>query len=254
MDLLNSENLDTNVAGILSNMSGRKTYSNKEPKFQPFVMYRNADGEVVLSSESVLAPAGNTSTSGDQLTTPTLSTAPTSGDQLTTPILSTAPTPSPLEGITTPTLSTAPTPSPLEGITTPTLSTAPAPIPTTSPTTIPTTAPTVFEQLTFPNLSAAPTPSPTTVQPIIINNTPSPPTTFPVSTSSIPRTSMPMGGSGGGSGGGGGVAPSELEEIAKTTEEIAKKGMSNGAKLAIFGLLAVGGYFAWKYRDMIFKK
>jgi predicted negative regulator of RcsB-dependent stress response len=30
--------------------------------------------------------------------------------------------------------------------------------------------------------------------------------------------------------------------------------MSNGAKLAIFGLLAVGGYFAWKYRDMIFKK
>jgi predicted negative regulator of RcsB-dependent stress response len=65
---------------------------------------------------------------------------------------------------------------------------------------------------------------------------------------------MPMGGSGGGSGGGGGVAPSELEEIAKTTEEIAKKGMSNGAKLAIFGLLAVGGYFAWKYRDMIFNK
>jgi|688.fasta_scaffold54958_9 hypothetical protein len=254
MDLLNSENLDTNVAGILSNMSGRKGYSVRDAKFQPFVMYRNADGEVVLSSESVLAPAGNTSTSGDQLTTPTLSTAPTSGDQLTTPILSTAPTPSPLEGITTPTLSTAPTPSPLEGITTPTLSTAPAPIPNTAPTTIPTTAPTVFEQLTLPNLSAAPTPSPTTVQPIIINNTPSAPTTFPVSTSSIPRTSMPMGGSGGGSGGGGGVAPSELEEIAKTTEEIAKKGMSNGAKLAIFGLLAVGGYFAWKYRDMIFKK
>ena len=237
MDLLNSENLDTNVAGILSNMSGRKGYSVRDAKFQPFVMYRNADGEVVLSSESVLAPAGNTSTSGDQLTTPTLSTAPTSGDQLTTPILSTAPTPSPLEGITTPTLSTAP-----------------APIPNTAPTTIPTTAPTVFEQLTLPNLSAAPTPSPTTVQPIIINNTPSAPTTFPVSTSSIPRTSMPMGGSGGGSGGGGGVAPSELEEIAKTTEEIAKKGMSNGAKLAIFGLLAVGGYFAWKYRDMIFKK
>jgi hypothetical protein len=242
MDLLNSENLDTNVAGILSNMSGRKSYSNYDAKFQPFVMYRNADGEVVLSSEPVLAPA-NTSTSGDQLTTPTLSTAPTSGDQLTTPILSTAPTPSPLEGITTPTLSTAPTPSPLEGITTPTLSTAPAPIPIT-----------VNEQLTTPNLSAAPTPSPTTVQPIIINNTPSAPTTFPVSTSSIPRTSMPMGGSGGGSGGGGGVAPSELEEIAKTTEEIAKKGMSNGAKLAIFGLLAVGGYFAWKYRDMIFNK
>ena len=253
MDLLNSENLDTNVARILSNMSGgRKKYINTDAKFQPFVMYRNADGEVVLSSEPVLAPAGNTSTSGDQLTTPTLSTAPTSGDQLTTPILSTAPTPSPLEGITTPTLSTAPTPSPLESITTPILSTAPAPIPNTAPTTIPTTAPTVFEQLTLPNLSAAPTPSPTTVQPIIINNTPSAPTTFPVSTSSIPRTSMPMGGSGGGSGGG--VAPSELEEIAKTTEEIAKKGMSNGAKLAIFGLLAVGGYFAWKYRDMIFKK
>jgi hypothetical protein len=250
MDLLNSENLDTNVAGILSNMSGRKSYSNYDAKFQPFVMYRNADGEVVLSSEPVLAPA-NTSTSGDQLTTPTLSTAPTSGDQLTTPILSTAPTPSPLEGITTPTLSTAPTPSPLEGITTPTLSTAPAPIPNTAPTPIPIT---VNEQLTTPNLSAAPTPSPTTVQPIIINNTPSAPTTFPVSTSSIPRTSMPMGGSGGGSGGGGGVAPSELEEIAKTTEEIAKKGMSNGAKLAIFGLLAVGGYFAWKYRDMIFNK
>jgi hypothetical protein len=234
MDLLNSENLDTNVAGILSNMSGRKIYSNYDAKFQPFVMYRNADGEVVLSSEPVLAPAGNTSTSGDQLTTPTLSTAPTSGDQLTTPILSTAPTPSPLEGITTPTLSTAP-----------------APIPNTAPTPIPIT---VNEQLTTPNLSAAPTPSPTTVQPIIINNTPSAPTTFPVSTSSIPRTSMPMGGSGGGSGNGGGVAPSELEEIAKTTEEIAKKGMSNGAKLAIFGLLAVGGYFAWKYRDMIFKK
>jgi hypothetical protein len=233
MDLLNSENLDTNVAGILSNMSGRKSYSNYDAKFQPFVMYRNADGEVVLSSEPVLAPA-NTSTSGDQLTTPTLSTAPTSGDQLTTPILSTAPTPSPLEGITTPTLSTAP-----------------APIPNTAPTPIPIT---VNEQLTTPNLSAAPTPSPTTVQPIIINNTPSAPTTFPVSTSSIPRTSMPMGGSGGGSGGGGGVAPSELEEIAKTTEEIAKKGMSNGAKLAIFGLLAVGGYFAWKYRDMIFNK
>ena len=226
MDLLNSENLDTNVAGILSNMSGRKSYSNYDAKFQPFVMYRNADGEVVLSSEPVLAPA-NTSTSGDQLTTPTLSTAPTSGDQLTTPILSTAPTPSPLEGITTPTLSTAP-----------------APIPNTAPTPIPIT---VNEQLTTPNLSAAPTPSPTTVQPIIINNTPSAPTTFPVSTSSIPRTSMPMGGSGGGSGGGGGVAPSELEEIAK-------KGMSNGAKLAIFGLLAVGGYFAWKYRDMIFNK
>ena len=249
MDLLNSENLDTNVAGILSNMSGRKIYSNYDAKFQPFVMYRNADGEVVLSSEPVLAPAGNTSL--ENITTPILSTAPTSGDQLTTPILSTAPTPSPLEGITTPTLSTAPTPSPLEGITTPTLSTAPAPIPNTAPTPIPIT---VNEQLTTPNLSAAPTPSPTTVQPIIINNTPSAPTTFPVSTSSIPRTSMPMGGSGGGSGNGGGVAPSELEEIAKTTEEIAKKGMSNGAKLAIFGLLAVGGYFAWKYRDMIFKK
>jgi len=268
MDLLNSENLDTNVAGILSNMSGRKSYSNYDAKFQPFVMYRNADGEVVLSSEPVLAPAGNTSTRGDQLTTPTLSTAPTSGDQLTTPTLSTAPTPSPLEGIATPTLSTAPTPSPLEGITTPTLSTAPTPSPlegitiptlSTAPAPIPNTAPTpipitVNEQLTTPNLSAAPTPSPTTVQPIIINNTPSAPTTFPVSTSSIPRTSMPMGGSGGGSGGGGGVAPSELEEIAKTTEEIAKKGMSNGAKLAIVGLLAVGGYFAWKYRDMIFKK
>jgi hypothetical protein len=100
MDLLNSENLDTNVAGILSNMSGgRKKYINTDAKFQPFVMYRNADGEVVLSSEPVLAPARNTSTSGDQLTTPILSTAPTSGDQLTTPILSTAPTPSPLEGI-----------------------------------------------------------------------------------------------------------------------------------------------------------
>ena len=250
MDLLNSENLDTNVARILSNMSGgRKRYSNNDAKFQPFVMYRNADGEVVLSSEPVLAPAGNTSTSGDQLTTPTLSTAPTSGDQLTTPILSTAPTTSG-DQLTTPILSTAPTTSG-DQLTTPILSTAPAPSPNTAPTTIP---PTVFEQLTLPNLSAAPTPSPTTVQPIIINNTPSAPTTFPVSTSSIPRTSMPMGGSGGGSGGGGGVAPSELEEIAKTTEEIAKKGMSNGAKLAIFGLLAVGGYFAWKYRDMIFKK
>jgi predicted negative regulator of RcsB-dependent stress response len=37
-------------------------------------------------------------------------------------------------------------------------------------------------------------------------------------------------------------------------EDTTKSGMSNGAKLAIVGLLAIGGYFAWKYRDMIFKK
>ena len=257
MDLLNSENLDTNVSGMLSNMSGRKRYSNRDAKFQPFVMYRNADGEVVLSSEPVLtsAPAETTtsptrsSTTTETITLTPIETAPL--ESTTTPILSTAPIETaPLESTTTPILSTATTSPTRSSTTTETITLTPITEPAPTPRSVLPTSETVTVEPTY----SAPRPlsTATPIQPIIINTTPLAPTSFPVSTSSIPRTSMPMGG-----GGGGGVAPSESEaqatEIAKM-EDTTKAGMSKGAKLAIFGLLAVGGYFAWKYRDMIFKK
>jgi len=256
MDLLNSENLDSNVSKILSNMNGRKRYSNRDAKFQPFVMYRNADGEVVLSSEPVLtsAPTETTTTTSptrSSTTTETITLTPVE-ESTTTPILSTAPIETaPLESTTTPILSTATTSPTRSSTTTETITLTPISEPAPTPRSVLPTSETVTVEPTY----SAPRPlsTATPIQPIIINTTPLAPTSFPVSTSSIPRTSMPM--PMGGGGGGGGVAPSEVgEEIAKTTEEIAKKGMSKGAKLAIVGLLAVGGYFAWKYRDMIFKK
>ena len=253
MDLLNSENLDTNVSGMFSNMYGRKRYSNRDAKFQPFVMYRNADGEVVLSSEPIMvAPAESTIT-----TSPTRSSTTTETITLA-PIDTSTTTLDPRSSTTSETITLAPIETaPLETRSS-TIETAPTynlGSPMTEPAPTPRSVIPTSETVVIEPIGSAPRPL-STASPIIINTAPTAPTSFPVLTSSIPRPSsagmgMPMGSGG---GGGGGVAPSEVEEFAKTTEEIAKKGMSKGAKLAIVGLLAVGGYFAWKYRDMIFKK
>lgn len=283
VDLLNADNLDTNVSGMFSNMYGRKRYSNRDAKYQPFVMYRNADGEVVLSSEPILvAPAESTIT-----TSPTRSSTTTETVTLTPTETVTAPTlvePAPTTTIVEPTPTRSQTvsepitltPTPIETVTAPTLVEPPPtrsstiePVFTLNPIVEP--APTPRSVATSENVSLTPTVDtgsfyspPRTVseasivpQPIIINNAPAP-TSIPVSTSAIPRPSgmgMPMGG-----GGGGGVAPKSApkeapKETAKATSgETAKTGMSMGAKLAVVGLLAVGGYFAWKYKDMIFKQ
>ena len=268
MDLLNSENLDTNVSGMFSNMYGRKRYSNRDAKFQPFVMYRNADGEVVLSSEPIMvAPAESTIT-----TSPTRSSTVDSSTITLAPIDTSTTTLDPRSSTTSETITLTPTATldPRSSTTSETITLAPietAPLETRSSTieTAPTynlgspipiieTAPLETRSSTIENAPTYNLGSPIPIQPIIVNTTPVAPTSFPVSTSAIPRPSgMPMGG-----GGGGGVAPKPAtKEAPKETakmEDTTKSGMSNGAKLAIVGLLAIGGYFAWKYRDMIFKK